>query len=214
MDDSINHIWRMIYGENRVNNEIDNIDCDIDVDVKRYATKYINIVTNKQVLIYAVSESIDELMEGLDADTSNDIAAKKIKDFKRVIIKSIDKFNSYIKQDIKKKDIEKKDIKKKDIEKKDIENKDTIKEYIEKINTKKKSIEHDANNKLTTSADIKAHIIDEQKLVKQRYISLLETKKTVKNNVELINSALKKLTKESQLKLVELVRLDTILNDS
>ena len=61
-------------------------------------------------------------MEGLDVDTSNDIMAKKIKDFKRVIIKSIDKFNSYIKQDIKKKDIEKKD---------------TVKEYIEKINTKK-----------------------------------------------------------------------------
>ena len=77
MDDLINYIWRMIYGENRVNNEIDNIDCDIDVDVKRYATKYINIVTDKQVLIYAVSKSIDELMEGLDADTSNDIAAKK-----------------------------------------------------------------------------------------------------------------------------------------
>ena len=219
MDDLINHIWRMIYGENRVNNEIDNIDCDIDVDVKRYATKYINIVTDKQVLIYAVSKSIDELMEGLDADTSNDIATKKIKDFKRVIIKSIDKFNSYIKQDNKKKDIEKKDIKKKDIEKKDIEKKDiekkdTVKEYIEKINTKKNSIEHDANNKLTTSADIKAHIIDKQKLVKQRYISLLETKKTIKNNIELINSALKKLTKESQPKLVELVRLDTILNNS
>ena len=52
---------------------------------------------------------------------------KKIKDFKRVIIKPIDQFNSYIKQDIKKKDIKKKDIEKKDIEKKDTE----------KINTKK-----------------------------------------------------------------------------
>ena len=46
----------MIYGKNRVNNEIDNIDCDIDEDVKRYATKYINIVNNKLVLIYAVSD--------------------------------------------------------------------------------------------------------------------------------------------------------------
>ena len=83
-------------------------------------------------LINAASQSIDELMEGLDVDTSNDIAVEKLKDFKRVIIKSIDKFNSYIKLDIKKKDIEKKDI-----EKKDIEKKDTVKEYIEKINTKK-----------------------------------------------------------------------------
>ena len=69
-------------------------------------------------------ESIDELMEGLGVDTSNDITMKKIKDFKRVIIKSIGKFNLYTKQDTKKKDIEKKDIKKKDIKKKDIKKKD------------------------------------------------------------------------------------------
>ena len=42
-------------------------------------------------------------MEGLDVDTSNDILLKKLKDFKRVIIKSINKFNSYIKLDTKKK---------------------------------------------------------------------------------------------------------------
>ena len=133
----------MIYGKNRVNNKIDNFDCDIDEDAKRYATKYINIVNDKLVLIYSVSNSIDELMEGLDVDTSNDIVVKKLQDFKRFIIKSINKFNSYIKldtkkKDIEKKDIEKKDIEKKDIEKKDIEKKDTIKEYLEKINTKKK----------------------------------------------------------------------------
>ena len=149
----------MIYRKNRVNNEMDNIDCDIDVDVKRYANKYIKIVNDKQVFIYSVSESIDELMEGLDVDTSNDIMVKELNDFKRVIIKSIDKFNSYIKLETKKKVIEKKDIKKKDIEKKDIKKKDTVKECIEKINTKKNSIKHDANNKPATSADIKPHII-------------------------------------------------------
>ena len=106
----------------------------------------------------------------------------------------IDKFNSYIKQDMKKKDIKKKDIEKKDTE---------------KINTKKNdannNVAHDANNnKLATSDDIKAHIIDKQKLIKQRYIRLLETKKTIKNNIKLINSALKKLPKDSQLKLIEL----------
>ena len=42
----------MIYGKNRVNNKIDNFDCDIDEDAKRYATKYINIVNDKLVLIY------------------------------------------------------------------------------------------------------------------------------------------------------------------
>ena len=79
-DDLINHIWIMIFGKNRVNNEIDNIDCNIVEDVKIYLTKYIKIVRDKQVLIYSVSESIDDLMEGLDVNTSNDIAIKEIKD--------------------------------------------------------------------------------------------------------------------------------------
>ena len=96
----------MAYGKNRVNNEIDNIDCDKDEDIKRYTSKYINIVNDKLILINAASESIDELMEGLDVDTSNDIAVEKLKDFKSIILKSINKFNSYVKQDTRKKDIE------------------------------------------------------------------------------------------------------------
>ena len=65
-------------------------------------------------------ESIDELMDGLDVNTSNDIVMKEIKDFKRIVMESIDKFNSYIKLETKKKDIKNKDIETKDIEKKDI----------------------------------------------------------------------------------------------
>ena len=102
----------MIYGKNRVNNEIDNIDCNIVEDAKRYLTKYIKIVGDKKVLICSVSESIDELMEDLDVNTSNDITIKEIKVFKRVVLESIDKFNLYIKLETKKKDIEKKILKK------------------------------------------------------------------------------------------------------
>ena len=54
----------MIFNKNRVNNEMDNIDCNIVEDAKTYLTKYIKIVSDKQVLIYSVSESIDQLMEG------------------------------------------------------------------------------------------------------------------------------------------------------
>ena len=79
---------------------------------------------------------------------------------------------------------------------------------------KKNSFEHDANNKPATNANIKALIKDKQKLIKQRFKSLLQTKKTLKNNIELIYSALKTLPKESQPKLTELIRLDTISNDS
>ena len=96
----------MAYGKNRVNNEIDNIDSVKDEHAKRYASKYINIVNYKLKLINAVSDSIDELMKDLNVDTSNDIAAEKLKDFKSIILKSINKCNSYVKQDTRKKDIE------------------------------------------------------------------------------------------------------------
>ena len=36
----------MMYGKNRVNNEIDNIDGDKDEDIKRYTHEYINIVND------------------------------------------------------------------------------------------------------------------------------------------------------------------------
>ena len=72
----------MIFDKNRVNNETDNIDCDI-----------------------------------VDVNSSNDTATKEVKDFKSAVIKSIDKFNSYIKKETKKKD--------------------TAKEHIENVNAKK-----------------------------------------------------------------------------
>ena len=67
----------MIYGKNRVNNEIDNIDCDKVEDAQIYAGKYINIVNDKQCLISDASDLIEELMDGLNVDISNGIAAKK-----------------------------------------------------------------------------------------------------------------------------------------
>ena len=124
-DDLINHVWLMIFGKNRVNNEMDNIDCHIVEDAKIYLTKHIKIVNDKQVLIYSVSESIDKLMEGLDVNSSNDTVTKEAKDFKKAVIKSIDKFLSYIKQETKKKGTKKKDIEK-----------DTEKEHIKNVNVK------------------------------------------------------------------------------
>ena len=76
----------MIYGKNRVNNKIDNIDCNKVEDAKTYLTKYIQIVSDKQILIYSVSQSTDKLMEGLDVNTSNNIATKEVKEFKKAVI--------------------------------------------------------------------------------------------------------------------------------
>ena len=36
-------------------------------------------------------------LKGLNVDTSNDIAKNKIKDFKSVILKWVNKFNKYVK---------------------------------------------------------------------------------------------------------------------
>ena len=45
-------------------------------------------------------------MEGLDENNSNDISKKEIKDFKKAVIKSINRFLSYIKLETKKKGID------------------------------------------------------------------------------------------------------------
>ena len=42
-DDLVNYVWRMIFGKNRVNNEMDNIDGNIVEDAKTYLTKYIKL---------------------------------------------------------------------------------------------------------------------------------------------------------------------------
>ena len=69
----------MLYGKNRLNDEIDNIDCDKVVDAKIYISKYINIVNDKLLLITNMFDSNEELIEDLNEDTSNDIAFKNIK---------------------------------------------------------------------------------------------------------------------------------------
>ena len=151
-------------------------------------------------------ELTDELMEDIDKNTYNDIAISKMKVFKNNLIKKIEKFNLYIKNEIEKKYTE-------NNTKPDTENNT---EPVTKIVVKKKNTKPDTkpDNDLFTNDEIKTYIIDKKKLIKSRYKSLLETKKTIRNNIDSIYNALKKLPKESQPKLIELVRLDTILNDS
>ena len=173
---------------------MDNIDCNIVEDAKTYLTKNIKIVGDKQVLIYSVSESIDELTEGHDVNSSNDTATKEVKAFKKAVIKSIDKFLSYIKLETKQKGTEQK-----------VTEKNTEKEHIEKVNDKN-SVKEDTNNKPATNVDINSHIKNKQKLIKQRFKSFLKTRKTIKNDIELIYSSLKRLPKEPQPKLIELIR--------
>ena len=58
VDDLINLIWILMYDENRVNNEINNIDVDKEKDANRYLDKYINIVKDKISLLNNVSNRL------------------------------------------------------------------------------------------------------------------------------------------------------------
>ena len=151
-------------------------------------------------------ELTDELMEDIDKNTYNDIAISKMKVFKNNLIKRIKKYNSYIKHEIEKKYTE-------NNTESDTENNT---EPVTKIVDKKKNTKPDTklDKDLATIDEIKKHIIDKQKLIKKRYNSIFEIKKTIKNNINLVYNSLKKLPNESQPKLIELIRLDTILNDS
>ena len=145
-------------------------------------------------------------MEVIDKNTHSDTVISKMKVFKNNLIKRIEKFNSYIKHETEKKYTE-------NNTEPDTGNST---EPVTKIVVKKKNTKPDTkpDNDLFTNDEIKTYIIDKKKLIKSRYKSLLETKKTIRNNIYSIYNALKKLPKESQPKLTELVRLDTILNDS
>ena len=59
LDNLLNYIWKIVYGENKVNNEINSIDIDKKKDAKGYTSKYISIVNDKICLINDVSELTD-----------------------------------------------------------------------------------------------------------------------------------------------------------
>ena len=111
-----------------------------------------------------MSDFIEELMESLNVDTSNDIAVNKIKDFKSIILKWVHKFNKYVKQDTKKKDTKKKDTN----------------------NNDNNNNHNEPDIKQATCDDIKAYMIDKQKLIKKIYKTLIETNKTIINNDDLV----------------------------
>ena len=65
VDDLINVIWEIMYGKNRLNNEINNIDGDKEKYINKYIQKYINIVNDKISSVNELSELINGLMGAL-----------------------------------------------------------------------------------------------------------------------------------------------------
>ena len=111
----------------------------------------------------------------------NAIKTKKKENFKDDILKLI---NNREVRNLKKKNT-KKDTKKKDTEKHN-NKKDTKKVIKRKDNTK-------PDTKPDTNVDTRASIKDKQKSINNRYKSLSETRKTIRNNIDLIYRALRKL---------------------
>ena len=206
----INHIWITIYGNKRVNNEINNIDAD-KKDFNIYVRKYINIANDKISLINDILELINDLMWGIDVNTSNDIALEKLKYFKSQLRKLINRFNLYIKEDTK--NNTKPDAKNHTEPDTKINTEPYTKNNTES-DTKNNTKPHTKNDIESNINDIKGSIRKNQITIKNRHKSLLETKKTIRNNIDSVYSRLKKLPTESQLKANELTKLDIILNDS
>ena len=124
-------------------------------------------------------------MRGINVNTSNDIALKKLKHFKSQFKKLINRFNLYIKEDTKNnREPDTKNNTEPDTKNNtepDIKNKT---ESDTKNNTKtytKDDIESNIN-------DIRASIRKNQITIKNRYRSLLETRKTIRNNIDLVYS--------------------------
>ena len=150
LDNLLNYIWKIVYGENKVNN-VNSIDIDKKKDVKGYTKKFINIVNDKIYLINDVSQLSDELMGGIDQNTYNNTTVSKMKVFKNNLVKRIVKFNSYIKYEL---------------EKKYTENNT---KPVTKIVVKKKNTKADTkpDNDLVTNDEIKTYIIDKKKTNKK-----------------------------------------------
>ena len=129
----------------------------------------------------------------------------------------VNNFNSYIKTDTKNntEPDSKNNTKKKDTKNNtEPDTKNNTKKKDTKNNTKPDAKNNTKNNaKPDTNDDTWASIRNKQKSIENRYKSLLETKKTIKNNIDSVNSGLKKLPSESQLKANELIKLNTILNN-
>ena len=164
-DNLLNHIWKIAYGENKVNNEINSIDIDKKKDAKGYTNKYINIVYDKICLINNVLELTDESMEDIDKNTYNDTAISKMKVFKNNLIKRIENYNLYIKHETEKKNTE--NNTESDTENNTKSDTENNTEPVTKIVDKKKNTKPDTklDEDLATSDEIKKHIIEKQIII-------------------------------------------------
>ena len=233
-DKSLDYAWKLCDAKKIKKHKI-------IIDKDMHSDRYINIINDKLDLVNHIGGLIDNyvldacnILDGIDKchgnDSLHDILEEDLRKLKDNVLKLISNFNICDKADTRMKDSKKKDTENNtepDTENNTEPDTENNTELDTENNTEpdtKNNIKPDTKNNTEpdtknntepdTNDDTRASIKTKQKSIKIRYKSLLETKKNIKNNIDSIYTSLKKLPSESQPKVIELVRLDTILNDS
>ena len=111
LDESLDYVWKMVYGVNREKYEIDSIDKDKHKDIDGYVSMYTNIMNDKLELVSSLGELFDTIMVEVQSvaseidntKSSYDILVDYWNKWNDDIIKLGSMFNIYIKPDAKKK---------------------------------------------------------------------------------------------------------------
>ena len=110
LDESLDWVWKMVYGVNREKYEIDSIDKDKHKDIDGYVSMYTNIMNDKLELVSSLGELFDTIMVEVQSvaseidntKSSYDILVDYWNKWNDYIIKLVSMFNIYIKPDAKK----------------------------------------------------------------------------------------------------------------
>lgn len=110
LDESLDYVWKMVYGVNREKYEIDSIDKDKHKDIDGYVSMYTNIMNDKLELVSSLGELFDTIMVEVQSvaseidntKSSYDILVDYWNKWNDYIIKLVSMFNIYIKPDAKK----------------------------------------------------------------------------------------------------------------
>ena len=110
LDESLDYVWKMVYGVNREKYEIDSIDKDKHKDIDGYVSMYTNIMNDKFELVSSLGELFDTIMVEVQSvaseidntKSSYDILVDFWNKWNDYIIKLVSMFNIYIKPDAKK----------------------------------------------------------------------------------------------------------------
>ena len=110
LDESLDYVWKMVYGVNREKYEIDSIEKDKHKDIDGYVSMYTNIMNDKLELVSSLGELFDTIMVEVQSVASEidntklsyDILVDYWNKWNDYIIKLVSMFNIYIKPDAKK----------------------------------------------------------------------------------------------------------------